>query len=73
MAEEHDALPAIAQIGEVLRDGSHRYQGRSFDVADGVLSRFPNINQPERHAFREKRADFGRGYLNWQLIHRWQV
>lgn len=69
VAEKDDALLAIVQFVHALRDGLHRNQSPAFNVANGVLCRFPNIDQTKRHACIQECAHFGRGYLNWKFIH----
>lgn len=73
MAENDDPRSVIIQFTQVLRNGLHGNQRRAFDVANGVLCRFPNIYQTKRGSFFHELIDFRRGYLNWQCIHRPRV
>lgn len=70
MAEHDDSLRRVVELLRVLGNRPHRNQRGAFYVANGVLCRFPDIDQTKRRSTFQKIADFGRGYLNWQLNHR---
>jgi hypothetical protein len=65
MAENDEPHAVVVQFLEMLRNGPHGNQGCAFDVANGVLFRFPNIYQTKRHSAFQEFVDFPRGYLNW--------
>lgn len=73
MTENDQPQSLVIELIEMLRNASHRDERRAFDVADGVLFRFPNVNHTKRGFRVPKLGDFRRGYLNWQLFHRPRV
>jgi hypothetical protein len=73
VAENNDARAVVIQLIQVLWNGLHRDQRRAFDVADGVLRRFANIDQTERLTSFQESVYFGWGYLNWQRSHKQRV
>jgi hypothetical protein len=73
VAEYDDPLRRVVQFIQALRNGLHGNQRGAFDVANGVLCRFPDIDQANRRSTFQEIADFGRSDLNWQFIHRPRV
>ncbi len=73
MTENDNSRPVVVQFLQLLGDGPHRNQPCAFDVANGVLLRFPYIDQTERNTISQKAVHFPRGNLNWQQIHRTRV
>ena len=62
---KHDNPRIIIQFLQMLRYRAHWNQSRAFDVANGVLFRFPYINQAQRRSGLQEIVDLNRGYLNW--------
>ena len=66
MTENNNPRSIVVQFLQMLRDCLHRNQTRTFDVANGVLLRFSDIDHSKRNAVFQKAVHFPRGYLNWQ-------
>ena len=73
VAEDNDLQSGVIQVIQALRNGLHRNQCRAFDVANGVLCRFPNIDETKRRSSLQELTYFRRSYLDWQFIHRPRV
>ena len=73
MAEHDEAGVIGVELSEMVRHRLHRDQRRARDMANGVLSRFPNIDHTQRLSCFEQGADFSGSYFNWQFTHRPKV